>query len=93
ILLLLKKSNILHSRKGKGGGYILARAPKKITIAEVLRVIDGPIAPLSCVSINFYQRCPDCHEKTCQVKKIMAATRDATLGVLEKRTVQDLSGD
>jgi len=90
ILLSLKHHNILHSKKGKGGGYVLARAPEKISIAEVLRAIDGPIAPLPCVSINFYEKCDDCNERSCSVRRIMAATRDATLKVLEKSTVRDL---
>lgn len=90
ILLLLRKSNILHSRKGKGGGYILARLPGKITVAEVLRAVEGPIAPLPCVSLNFYEKCADCQERTCGVRRIMANTRDATLKVLEKSTLLDL---
>ena len=90
ILLTLKNHHILISKKGQGGGYLLARPPAKITIAEVLRAIDGPIAPLPCVSLNFYEKCEDCNERSCSVRKIMAATRDATLKVLEKKTVQDL---
>ena len=90
ILLSLKNQGILRSKKGKGGGYFLSRPPGKITVAEVLRAIEGPIAPLPCVSINFYEKCEDCHERTCGVRRIMAVTRDATLKVLEKSTLIDL---
>ena len=90
ILLLLKQKNILDSKKGKGGGYFLADAPKKISLAAALRIIEGPIAMLPCVSLNFYQKCEDCNEKVCALNKVMAITRDATLKVLEKKSLQDL---
>lgn len=90
ILLQLKQKGILSSKKGKGGGYYLAAPPKKISIAAAIRLIEGPIAMLPCVSLNFYERCKDCNEATCGLNKIMAATRDATLKVLEKKTIADL---
>jgi Rrf2 family protein len=90
ILNLLKKEDILESKKGKGGGYILKHPPKKITMAKVIRVLDGPIALLPCVSLNFYQKCEDCDELNCGLRKVMAQARDATLKVLEKKTLADL---
>jgi Rrf2 family protein len=90
ILLQLKQKGILSSKKGKGGGYYLAAPPKKISIAAAIRLIEGPIALLPCVSLNFYERCKDCNEATCGLNKIMAATRDATLKVLEKKNIADL---
>lgn len=90
ILLLLKTHGILQSKKGKGGGYFLVDNPKKTTLATAIRIIDGPIAMLPCVSLNFYEKCKDCDEKNCGLNKVMAATRDATLKVLEKRTLFDL---
>ncbi len=90
ILLHLKKAGMLESKKGKGGGYFLSKAPHKITIASVLREIEGPIALLPCVSLNFYKKCKDCDEKNCGLNKIMAITRDATLLILEKKTLADL---
>lgn len=90
ILLQLKQKNILGSKKGKGGGYFLAAPPKKTALATVIRSIDGPIALLPCVSLNFYQRCKDCNETSCGLNKVMALTRDATLKVLEKKTLYDL---
>ena len=90
ILLQLKQNNILESKKGKGGGYMLLAHPKKTTLASVFRIIEGPIAMLPCVSLNFYQKCKDCNEKHCGLNRVMIMTRDATLKILEKRTVYDL---
>ncbi|MBC7534434.1 MAG: Rrf2 family transcriptional regulator [Ferruginibacter sp.] len=93
ILLLLKQNNILDSKKGKGGGYFLAESPGNISLAAALRVIEGPIALLPCVSLNFYKKCADCNETVCALNKIMAITRDATLKILEKKSLQDLIDD
>ncbi|HEU5366095.1 MAG TPA: Rrf2 family transcriptional regulator [Hanamia sp.] len=90
ILNDLKKADLLESRKGKGGGYLLKISPKKLNLATVIRVINGPIALLPCVSLNFYEKCLDCDEKTCGMRKMMIIARDATLKVLEKRTLQDM---
>lgn len=90
ILLLLKQHTILDSKKGKGGGYYLTEAPGKTTIAKVMRITEGPIALLPCVSLNFYEKCKDCNEKNCALNKVMAITRDATLKVLEKKTLNDI---
>ena len=90
ILLELRKNDILGSKKGKGGGYFLLNPPKKISLAQVIRILDGPIAPLKCVSLNFYERCEDCNEVSCGLNKLMAEVRDASLKVLEKRTLRDL---
>lgn len=93
ILLLLKQNNILDSKKGKGGGYFLAKSPRNISLAAALRVIEGPIALLPCVSLNFYKKCADCNETVCALNKVMAMTRDATLKILEKKSLQDLIDD
>lgn len=90
ILLDLKRVGILDSKKGKGGGYYLLQHPKKTNLATVIRQIGGPIALIPCVSLNFYEKCEDCDEATCGVNKVMAQTRDATLKILEKRTLADL---
>ena len=90
ILLKLKQQGILMSKKGKGGGYLLALPPKKITIATAIRLVDGPIALLPCVSLNFYQKCKDCKESVCGLNKIFLLTRDATLKILEKKNLYDL---
>lgn len=93
ILVELKNAGMLESRKGKGGGYILKTSPKKINLATVIRIINGPIALLPCVSLNFYERCKDCNEETCGMRKMMLIARDATLKVLEKKTLYDMIKD
>ena len=90
ILNDLKKANFLESKKGKGGGYVLKHAPKTITLASVIRSMNGPIALLPCVSLNFYRRCDDCNEENCGLRKVMAITRDATLKILETKTLADI---
>jgi Rrf2 family protein len=90
ILLELKKAGVLDSKKGKGGGYFINVDPKKVSVASVIRIVDGPIAMLPCVSLNFYERCKNCDEKNCGLHNIMERVRDATLHVLEHRTLQDL---
>ncbi|MGF2414123.1 MAG: RrF2 family transcriptional regulator, partial [Ferruginibacter sp.] len=90
ILLQLKNKGVLDSKKGKGGGYFLANAPKKTSLAVAIRIVDGPIAMIPCVSLNFYEKCKDCNEATCGLNKAMAFTRDATLKILEKKTLHDL---
>ena len=90
ILLELKRSGVLDSKKGKGGGYFFKEAPKNIHLAQIMRLLDGPIALLPCVSLNFYQRCKNCDEKNCGLHETMIVVRDATLKILEKKTVADL---
>jgi Rrf2 family protein len=89
ILLDLRNHGILQSQKGKGGGYMLRVEPGRINLAQILRVIDGPIAPTPCVSKNFYVRCDDCDdEETCQIRPIMVRVRDANLAVYENISLQ-----
>jgi Rrf2 family protein len=90
ILLELKREGFLDSKKGKGGGYFLAQNPAKIKVASIVRIINGPIAMLPCVSLYFYERCKNCDEKNCGLHDMMIDVRDATLNILEKRTLQDL---
>jgi Rrf2 family protein len=90
ILLELKKAGILNSKKGKGGGYYFNAEPSSINLASVMRLIEGPIALLPCVSLHFYEKCSDCNEKKCGLNKIMAKVRDKTLSILENQTIEDL---
>ncbi|HEX7902245.1 MAG TPA: Rrf2 family transcriptional regulator [Chitinophagaceae bacterium] len=90
ILLELKKAGILDSKKGKGGGYFLRQSPEKIKVATVIRLINGPIAMLPCVSLYFYERCKNCNEKYCGLHDMMIEVRDATLNIVEHRTLRDL---
>ena len=93
ILLELKKAGILESKKGKGGGYYLKKHPAEVRVATVVRLVNGPIAMLPCVSLNFYRRCDNCDEKNCGLHDIMMEVRDATLAVLENKTLIDLCTD
>ncbi|MCZ2460953.1 MAG: Rrf2 family transcriptional regulator [Chitinophagales bacterium] len=90
ILLGLKQHDILESKKGRGGGYYLKEHPSQTYIATVMRIVDGPISLLPCVSLYFYKRCKNCNEKRCGLHDIMENVRDATLNILERRTLQDL---
>ncbi len=90
ILLELKKADILHSKKGKGGGYFLNKSPEKVKVATIIRLINGPIAMLPCVSLYFYERCKNCDEKHCGLHDMMLEVRDATLNIVENRTLKDL---
>ena len=90
ILNEMKKAGILESKKGKGGGYILKMSPGKIKLSTVIRLVNGPIALLPCVSLNFYRKCDDCDETNCGLRRVMAITRDATLKILEKKTLADI---
>lgn len=90
ILLELKKADILDSKKGKGGGYFLRMKPEKVKMATIIRLINGPIAMLPCVSLYFYERCKNCNEKHCGLHDMMIEVRDATLAIVENRTLKDL---
>lgn len=91
ILLLLRKADFMGSKKGKGGGYYLVMAPEDIKMADVIRVLEGPIALLPCVSLNFYKHCEDCPtEEECSLHKLMIEVRDSTLKILENKTLADL---
>jgi Rrf2 family protein len=91
ILLELKRAGILQSKKGKGGGYYLVNHPSETSVASVIRTVDGPIAMLPCVSLYFYRKCTNCDEENCGLHEIMEKVRDATLAILENKTLNDLS--
>lgn len=92
ILLTLRKSGFLGSKKGKGGGYYLLKEPKDILMTDIIRVLEGPIAMVPCVSLNYYEKCDDCpDEDACSVHKLMIQVRDNTLQVLKNNTLADLT--
>ena len=90
ILLELKKAKILDSKKGKGGGYFFSKNPQDISLARIIRLVNGPIAMLPCVSLNFYEKCADCNEDHCSLHDVLIEVRDASLKILEKKTLLDL---
>ena len=92
ILLDLKRHGVLHSKKGKGGGYILGRTPGEITIGQIVRTLDGPLALIPCVSQTAYARCEECvDEATCGVRLAMKEVRDATADILDHTTLAGLN--
>ena len=91
ILLTLRNTGFLGSKKGKGGGYYLLKDPSEIPMTTVIRVLEGPIAMVSCVSLNFYEKCDDCpDENKCAVHKLMLQVRDSVLEVYKNNTLADL---
>ena len=92
ILLTLRKNGILGSKKGKGGGYYLLKDPKDIAMTTVMRLLEGPIAMVPCVSLNFYEKCDDCpDENACAVHSLMLKVRDNTLEIFKNTTLGDIS--
>jgi Rrf2 family protein len=88
ILLLLKRAGYLRSRKGQKGGYVLSKPPGEINVAEVIRVMDGPLAPIDCVSVMAHETCP--MERTCGLRWLWKDVRDAVAQILETTTFADL---
>lgn len=94
ILLELKRNGIVMSKRGKSGGYLLLKAPGQISFGEVLRIIDGPIAPLPCLSKIAYRRCIDCKsEADCEIRHVFSKVTDATRAVLDRTTLADAVGE
>ncbi len=91
ILLELKKQGILESKKGKGGGYALSRHPKDIKMGQVIRILDGPLAPVACVSQIAYRKCDECREESCcGIRIVMKEVRDAIANILDKTSLEDV---
>ncbi|MCW5977631.1 MAG: Rrf2 family transcriptional regulator [Bryobacteraceae bacterium] len=91
ILLDLKGRGVVASKKGKGGGYFLVRPPDRITVGSVIRLIDGPLAPLPCASETAFRKCDECHdEKICGTRIVMKEVRDAIAHILDHTTLADV---
>jgi Rrf2 family protein len=91
ILGELRKAGFLYSRKGSGGGYVLGRKPEDILLVHVLRLTDGPIAMVSCASLNYYHKCDEClDEATCGIRQVFIDIRDANLKILTEVSIADL---
>lgn len=96
ILGELRNAGFVQSRKGKVGGYRLARPAREIMVGHVVRVLDGPLAPIACASRTRYERCEDCDETICQVRHLMFEVRQAVADVLDNRSLaemRDIVGD
>jgi Rrf2 family protein len=90
ILLELKRAGLVESRRGRLGGYALARSAEKITFGEVVRLLDGPVALLPCLSRIAYRRCSDCaDEANCEIRRVFARVAEATREVLDSTSIAD----
>jgi Rrf2 family protein len=90
ILLDLKRHGLVYSQRGKHGGYALAKPASQITVGEVIRILDGPLAPLPCASLTGYRRCSDCDDEgSCPVRLVMRQVRDAMASIVDNTTIAD----
>jgi len=91
ILSELRNAGLVFSKKGKGGGYALAQPAHKISVGQIVRVLDGPLAPIQCASVTAYRPCDDCgDEKGCAVRLMMVKARNAIAEVLDNHTLADM---
>jgi len=90
ILVQLRNAGFVQSRKGKGGGYRLSRRPEEIKVGSVVRVLDGPLAPIPCASYTRYEPCDDCDVETCEVRHMMLNVRNAIAEVLDSTTLAQM---
>lgn len=93
IMLELVRHGLVVGQRGRNGGYRLAKAPAQITIAQIIRITDGPLAPIACASLTGYKRCDDCtDEKRCAIRKIMRQVRDSMSAILDHTSLADALG-
>ena len=91
ILVDLKTQGVLQSTRGKNGGYSLAKNPAQVSVGNIVRMIDGPLAPIPCVSHLYYRKCDEClDEETCEIRLVMKKVRDATAAILDTTYLADL---
>ncbi len=92
ILQVLRQGGYVDSRRGIFGGYFLAKSPDEIMVGNVIRLMDGPLAPIRCASVTAYQKCEDCHdEKKCAIRRVMVEVRNAIADVLDRKSLRDLT--
>jgi len=91
ILLTLKNAGLLHSKMGVGGGYYLARSAREITLGQIFRVLDGPVAPVKCVSQMAYEPCGCPDEETCGLRLAMGDVRNAIADILDHTSLADVA--
>lgn len=92
IMLDLKKTEAINSKRGKGGGYFLTKDPKKVMIGKIIRAFEGPIAMLPCASVSNYKKCADCNdETTCSLRAMMQEVREQTTHIMDNTSLSDLA--
>lgn len=90
ILLELRKHGLLSSKRGKEGGYMLGKRPDQISFGQIIRILDGPLAYVPCVSALAYKKCDECEDEiNCKIKKVMKRLRDETCAILDGTSLQD----
>jgi len=93
IFFELRKHSLIVTTRGRDGGYALAKPAAEISIAAIVRAVDGALAPLPCASVRFYRRCDDCKdEKSCEVRRLMREVRDAASAILDNRSLAEAAG-
>jgi Rrf2 family protein len=91
ILGELRTAGLVHSKKGRGGGYVLAKPAGEIMVGDIVRALDGPLAPIACASKSYYRRCEDCQNETrCSVRLMMLEVRQAIARVLDHHSLADM---
>jgi Rrf2 family protein len=91
ILLDLKRGGLLASKKGKGGGYFLLKPPSDINMADIMRLMDGPIALLPCVSYKHYEKCEECNDEiTCSIRKVFFEVRNNSVALMKNATLEKM---
>jgi Rrf2 family protein len=91
ILLDLRNAGILSSKKGRGGGYYLLKPPEEVNMADVIRMFDGALALLPCVTYKYYERCEECKdEETCGIRRVIQEVRDQTVNILKNNSLADI---
>jgi len=94
ILQELRQNGVIESKRGIFGGYVLSKHPRDIFLGDVIRIIDGPLAPIRCASLTAYQKCEDCRdEATCHLRRLMLDVRNAMSEILDGRCLEDLIAD
>ncbi|MBD3226446.1 MAG: Rrf2 family transcriptional regulator [Caldithrix sp.] len=91
ILFELKTAGIVNSKRGRSGGYYLIKQPAEVHLAQIMRLFDGPIALIPCVTYQYYEPCPECKdEKTCAIRKVFKDVRDAAVAILKNATLEEM---
>lgn len=92
IMLDIKKTGVIDSKRGKGGGYFLTQEPDRILIGTIIRAFEGPIALLPCASVSNYKKCKDCNEEDlCSLRALMMEVREQTTHILDQTSLEDLA--
>lgn len=91
ILLELRRHGVLVSTRGKAGGYVLARPAGELTVGDIIRMVDGPLAPIPCASLTAYRPCADCPDpESCAIRSVMRRVRDATAAILDHTSIAEI---